>query len=182
MPDTDPEVHRRLWTVVYGLTRFGIFLVNTDHLTDRRLLEVLSTRILRDPVRDSGCSSEMSEFIDLSLCPLEDPVKVVSAPAANTKHAPGAIAERESSREAPDGLIGPFEQADCDDDATDPWDQGRSPRSAAAPAADGVGGTAPSVDAELEALFGGPKWNEHRELPAVCSRDRLLPLPKRGGY
>lgn len=182
MPDTDPEVHRRLWTVVYGLTRFGIFLVNTDHLTDRRLLEVLSTRILRDPVRDSGCSSEMSEFIDLSLCPLVDPVKVVSAPAANTKHAPGAIAERESSREAPDGLVGPFEQADCDDDATDPWDQGRSPRSAAAPAADGVGGTAASVDAELEALFGGPNWNGRTEQPAVCSRDRLLPLPKRGGY
>lgn len=202
IPETDAEVRRRLWTVIYGLTRFGIFLVNTDHLTDRRLLEVLSARILRDPVRDSGCSSEMSEFIDLSHCPLVDPVTVVSAPEANTKHEPGAIAERESSREAPDGLIGPFEQADCDDDATEPWDQGRSPRSAGAPLADRVGGTAPPVEAgfdakfeakfdakfeakfeaQFEALFGGPNWTERKEQPAVCSRDRLLPLPKRGGY
>lgn len=182
IPDTDPEVQHRLWTVIYGLARFGIFLVNTDHLADRRLLEVLSTRILRDTVRDSGCSSEMSEFIDLSLCPPVDPVKVPPTPAAASEHAPGAIAELESLPEAPDGLVGPFEQADCDDDATEPWDQGRSPRSATTPDVDGVGGTAPLAEAEFAALFGGPSRAERAELPAACTRDRLLPLPKRGGY
>lgn len=179
---TDSEVHGCLWTVIYGLTRFGIYLVNTDHLADRRLLEVLSTRILRDQVRDSGCSTEMSEFIDLHCCPVVDPGCEERPPSRAADPTPTLPPALSLGCDAPDGLTGPYEQADCDDDATDPWDQGRSRRAAAESAPDGAGSMDRALDAELAAIFGGPIGAGREDPPAVCARDRLLPMPMRGGY
>lgn len=99
----DAEIHRILWRTIYGLALLGIYLLETDHLSDRRLLESLSTRILRDPIRDVGGVSEMCEFIDLQCCP------------------PDGLSSSAGAR--PDGLVGPYELADEDDTGVQPWEQ-----------------------------------------------------------
>lgn len=232
VPDSDDEAGRVLWTTIYGLAHLGIYLINTDHLTDRRLLEVLTSRILRDTVRDSGGCSDMSEFIDLHFCPAVEPVEnnagspgagaassgggqeansghpvvaldamtgaaaaahglsssppaevgssqstAITSPTAMGVEASCALGAKDAER--PDGLTGPYEHADEDDDEAAPWDQGRakSPGSASA----GVGSvdtTLPS-EAEMAAMFG-KNWSDDHDPCAVCLRDRLLPLPKAG--
>jgi hypothetical protein len=54
---------------VQGLAALGVYLVSTNHLSDRRLLTVLCTSILREKVRDVPPSDEMSEYVDLTAVP-----------------------------------------------------------------------------------------------------------------
>jgi len=92
MPADDAEVHRVLWTIVYGLARLGIFLTGTDSLDDRAMLARLCSQVLVDEVPDIPPSADMSEFIDLD--------------------APVAL-------DAPDGLHGPFDPSREEDEEVD---------------------------------------------------------------
>jgi hypothetical protein len=90
IPKSDIEVHRALWSVIYGLARLGIYLTATGGLSDRALLIKLCSAILDEEVRDIPPSADMSEFIDVA--PFDHP---------------------------PDGLEGPFEFNAEDDDANE---------------------------------------------------------------
>ena len=83
----DADVPAALQLVEQGLAALGVYLVSTNHLSDRRLLSVLCTSILRETVRDVPPSDEMSEYVDLTAVPpaerkgrrkLSGPYKAVS--------------------------------------------------------------------------------------------------------
>jgi hypothetical protein len=61
----DGELHRHLWEVIETLADLGIFLLRTDHLSDRELYRLLEGRILREPVRDLPPSAGVHEYVDL---------------------------------------------------------------------------------------------------------------------
>lgn len=65
---TNEEVHRFLWQTINGLALLGIYLVGTDHLSDRDMLSLLLTRIIEEEIRDVPPNQDMSEFIDLTQC------------------------------------------------------------------------------------------------------------------
>lgn len=92
IPKSDADVHRTLWTIIYGLARLGIYLTGTDGLDDRALLSKLCTRILDDAVADIPPSRDMSEFIDCA-----------------------PLAEGDAAK-CSDGLSGPFDFGPMDDD------------------------------------------------------------------
>lgn len=96
----DTEVHRRLWRLIYGLAYLGIFLSGTDHLDDRSLLSLLVGKIIDERIRDVPPSRDMSEFIDVSPCRAED-------------------------IDGPDGLQGPFDIDDEEDEGSEPLRGGR---------------------------------------------------------
>ncbi len=98
------ESHAALWRVIYGLAFLGIFLSSTDHLDDRALLRMLASRILDESIRDVPPSADMSEFIDLGPCRPDHP-DLGGETSATQKGA------------KPDGLEGPFEHAEEDEDA-----------------------------------------------------------------
>lgn len=64
-PASDEACHQALWTIIYGLAMHGIFLVHTDHLSDKALLMYLCTQVLTDEITDVPPSSTMSEYLDL---------------------------------------------------------------------------------------------------------------------
>lgn len=55
----------RLWEVIEGLARLNVFLVATDHLTDRELYDRLESRVLREEVREVPPEPGVREYIDL---------------------------------------------------------------------------------------------------------------------
>lgn len=63
---TAAEVEAQLWIVINALADLGIFILNSNHLTDRALYERLITQILVEPVRDLPPDSGVHEFIDLT--------------------------------------------------------------------------------------------------------------------
>ena len=65
---TNEEVHRFLWQTINGLALLGIYMVGTNHLSDRNLLGILLTRIIEEEIRDVPPNPDMSEFIDLTPC------------------------------------------------------------------------------------------------------------------
>jgi len=95
---SDVGVRLALWRIIYGLERLGIYLIHTDHLSDRRMLFILLERVLVEQVRDVVGSGDFSEYIDL-----------------------GASDEHE-----PDGLDGPFEHRPEQDDGG--FERGGGPR------------------------------------------------------
>jgi hypothetical protein len=60
--------------VIDGLAALGVYLSGMDHLADRKLYTVLTTKVLLDEIRDIPPNDDMSEFIDMSAIP-PDPVK-----------------------------------------------------------------------------------------------------------
>ena len=46
---SDEEIARKLWEVIYGLSLCGVFLHNTDHLSDRELYTYFWSDALREP-------------------------------------------------------------------------------------------------------------------------------------
>lgn len=61
----DDELVEALGEVTSSLGDLGIFLLHTNHLTDRALYTRLLDHILVEPVRDLPPDSEVHEFIDL---------------------------------------------------------------------------------------------------------------------
>ncbi|MSQ90564.1 MAG: hypothetical protein EXS01_04105 [Phycisphaerales bacterium] len=59
------ELHNALWEVIDSLGELGMFLLHTNHLTDRALYERLTQQILVEPVRDLPPDAGVREFIDL---------------------------------------------------------------------------------------------------------------------
>jgi len=61
----DPrDLHDELWTVIEALSLVGLFLMNTDHLTDRDLYCRLYYKILDEQTRLVPPASEAAEYID----------------------------------------------------------------------------------------------------------------------
>lgn len=70
---TDSELHDKLWEVIRAMALLGHYLSNTDHLSDRRLYEVLWNEILREPTSVSPPFSNAYAYIDiLGGCSEED--------------------------------------------------------------------------------------------------------------
>ena len=72
----DRDLRNHLWEVIETLADLGIFLLRTDHLSDRELYRLLEGRILREPVRDLPPSSGVHEYIDLGVWAGSDAAKV----------------------------------------------------------------------------------------------------------
>ena len=53
----------KLWNIIYGLARLGIFLTDTNNMTDRQLLVNLCDIVLLEEIPDIPPSADMSEFI-----------------------------------------------------------------------------------------------------------------------
>jgi hypothetical protein len=66
----DEAVHDELWTVIEALASAQVFLLHTDHLTDRDLYARLYYRILDEPTRGLPPEAGGAEFIDV-LHPLD---------------------------------------------------------------------------------------------------------------
>ncbi len=62
---SDHDVTESLAHVTTALGELGIFLVHTNHLTDRELYVRLLEHILVEPVRDLPADAGVHEFIDL---------------------------------------------------------------------------------------------------------------------
>ncbi|MFM7261331.1 MAG: hypothetical protein ACKO3W_12080, partial [bacterium] len=190
-PERDTDVHRSLWTIIYGLARLGIFFTETNGISDRAMLEMLAGRVLEDQVSDIPPNGDMSEFI--ALCPPshDEPAGSTTVP--------------------PDGLRGPFETDEDDDGSWDAWDRQeakdaeRGVRGQSAGQTVSSGCTAPrivsndagsdhagsehrveggdeAVNDPLLGLPGYPDFPEiERQYPEALRRDHLLPQPYRGG-
>lgn len=63
----EPGLHRHLWEVIETLADLGVYLMHTDHLSDRELYRLLEGRILRESVRDLPPSEGVAEFIDIGV-------------------------------------------------------------------------------------------------------------------
>jgi hypothetical protein len=66
----DADLHDELWTVIEALASAGVYLLHTDHLTDRDLYARLYYRILDEPTRCLPSEAGAAEFIDV-LHPLD---------------------------------------------------------------------------------------------------------------
>lgn len=62
----DTELSLVLWELIDALAGLGIYLIHTDHLTDRELYERLVLQVLREQVRDLPPDASVHEYIDLS--------------------------------------------------------------------------------------------------------------------
>lgn len=62
----DEDLPAALTLVIDGLAALGVYLSGTDHLADRKLYSVLTTKVLLDEIRDIPPNDDMSEFIDMS--------------------------------------------------------------------------------------------------------------------
>ncbi|MFZ9692421.1 MAG: hypothetical protein ACO3EP_10300 [Phycisphaerales bacterium] len=55
----------KLWAVIEGLSRLQVYLISTDHLTDRELYQRLESRVLREEIREVPPEPGVREYIDL---------------------------------------------------------------------------------------------------------------------
>lgn len=62
----DTELSLVLWELIDALAGLGIYLLHTDHLTDRELYDRLMLHVLREQVRDLPPDASVHEYIDLS--------------------------------------------------------------------------------------------------------------------
>lgn len=60
---TDEWCTAKLWNIIYGLARLGIFLTDTNNMTDRQLLVNLCDVVLLEEIPDIPPTQDMSEFI-----------------------------------------------------------------------------------------------------------------------
>jgi hypothetical protein len=58
-----PIIHIQLWAVIYGLATLGVYLVDTNHLTDRQLLRRLITGPLADEIPDIVPNRDCVEYL-----------------------------------------------------------------------------------------------------------------------
>jgi hypothetical protein len=83
----------RLWNIIYGLARLGIFLTNTDTYTDRELLLRLVNRVLQDKIHDLPPNPDMSEFIDLNCDGTPITTRLLPMPDRNKNFSGGGSGE-----------------------------------------------------------------------------------------
>ena len=62
-----------LWTLINGLADLGVFLLNTNTLTDEEMKSRLINEILTEQVRDLPPSNGVNEFIDMTGGSLTNP-------------------------------------------------------------------------------------------------------------
>ena len=63
LPDPT-SLHDELWTIIEALSKFGVYLLNTRHLTDADLYARLYYKILDEETRMMPPSTEAAEYID----------------------------------------------------------------------------------------------------------------------
>ncbi len=68
----DAGLSAALRSLVHHLALIGVYIMRTEHLTDRELYVQLTTGILHEPIRDLPPSPEVVEWIDLSLGTYDD--------------------------------------------------------------------------------------------------------------
>ena len=69
----DAALNAKLWEVIKGMARLGHYLSRTDHLSDRKLYEMLWKEVLREPTSVSPEDPGVSCHIDiLGGCSQED--------------------------------------------------------------------------------------------------------------
>jgi hypothetical protein len=61
----EDQIHEALWTVIEALGASGVYLLNTDHLTDTQLYERLFYKILDEPTQCLPPASGSCEYIDV---------------------------------------------------------------------------------------------------------------------
>jgi hypothetical protein len=61
----DAEVTDKLWQVIEGLARLGVFLTNTNHLSDRQLYQALWSEGLHEPVALAAGEQSLPCNLDL---------------------------------------------------------------------------------------------------------------------
>lgn len=61
----DVDVTAKLWELLHGLARLGVYLLNTDHLSDRELYDQLVQEVIEEDVPDIVTRDETREWIDL---------------------------------------------------------------------------------------------------------------------
>jgi hypothetical protein len=78
----DRELPAKLWEIIETLGELGVYLLNTDPLSDRELYTRLFEEVLVEPVRDLPPTEGVSEFIDLNARDDVEP----PAPCAQANH------------------------------------------------------------------------------------------------
>lgn len=63
----DDEIAAQVWVVIEGLARLGVFLLNTNHLTDRELYVHLTEEVLEEEIPDVVGGDGMQEWVDFAL-------------------------------------------------------------------------------------------------------------------
>jgi hypothetical protein len=63
----DDELGAKLQEIFEGLARLHVYLLNTNHLSDRDLYERLDTQILDEGVRDVVATEGVQEWVDLGM-------------------------------------------------------------------------------------------------------------------
>ena len=82
--ETEQELHEKLWCLVSGLAGMGVFLANTDHLSDRELYRYLLEDILNHPIAQVAFECDTGCVVDVvGLEVQEDPVSWLSYYASN---------------------------------------------------------------------------------------------------
>ena len=89
------DLHDELWTIIEGLSLVGLFLMNTDHLTDRDLYCRLYYKILDEPCKMMPPEADCAEYIEC-LHPMD-----LSFPRAHLLSARGTVAPRCATGENP---------------------------------------------------------------------------------
>ena len=101
-----------LWTLINGLADLGVFLLNTNTLTDEEMKSRLINEILVEQVRDHPPSNGVNEFIDMKGGSLTNPdaqqicdrdqylPKVSSEPMEDESETPAALVTKKKSKAA----------------------------------------------------------------------------------
>ncbi len=110
----DAELPSALRSLVRHLALIGVYIMRTEHLTDRELYVQLTTGILHEPIRDLPPSPDVVEWIDLSLGTYHDGDDVYLSVYATDEE------RRELAEEDPDGDLPPRRPRIASRDATLP--------------------------------------------------------------
>jgi hypothetical protein len=72
----ETALHERLWSVIRAMAGIGMFLANTNHLSDRELYERLESAILREPAFLMPDDPFCGEHYDLAASESEEDLRI----------------------------------------------------------------------------------------------------------